>query len=162
MTRYLFALVLLTGCYTLPKATRQHGKAVATFPAIGADYCARTYPPRDSVIKGDSIVTLDTLYIGGEIINDTTVLRDTIRITKVVQLPGREVTRTVIRVDTVRLVNTAAVDLCRIQQGQAVAALEKEQARADKYRKRATTWMLVALGLLLAAGVWGYFKLRRK
>ncbi len=42
---------VLCGCFSQKQAQKQFGRAVSTFPEIGADYCARTYPV---VAKTDS------------------------------------------------------------------------------------------------------------
>lgn len=58
------AVLLLTGCYSRKKAQVQHGRAVSTFPEIGADYCARTYPviaKTDSTGYKDSKRVIDSL-----------------------------------------------------------------------------------------------------
>ena len=49
----LFVLSLC-GCYPMQKAKKQFGKSVTAYPIFGANYCALTYPVRDSSVKGDS------------------------------------------------------------------------------------------------------------
>lgn len=168
---FIFLLaILFCSCYNQKKATVQHGRAVNTYPVIGAEFCARVYPQKDSLIKGDSVVTIDTLFIGVEdTIIDTVTVKDTVRITKVVQLPGTVITKTVVRVDTVEKESTrllAVIDLCNIEKRAAVTALQTEQKRADKYQGQAKKrgmimWGLI-IGLIIAAGTWTYFKLRKK
>lgn len=162
MIKYLIILVLLTGCYTRPVAVRQHAKAATTYPDIAADYCARVYPSKDSLIKGDTVTVTDTIYEGGTSYIDTVKVLDTVRITKTITLPAKIITRTVNIHDTVIKVNTADLDLCNIERRKVIDSLNKEQARADKYQKRAKVRGFILLGLLLAAIVYLYFKLKGK
>lgn len=161
--KYLLLLILLSSCYNQRKATLQHGKAVATYPEIGADYCSRTYPPRDSITPGTVVTRTDTLWGAGDITTDTVYLEGkSVQVTKVITLPWKVIRETYYRTDTIYRVDNAAVDLCRIREGKAVSALEKEQARADKYQGRARSRLLVIIWLALAIGVWTYFKIRGK
>lgn len=161
---YILVILVLSGCYSFDKANKQHGRAVATFPTIGADYCARVYPPQDSVIKGDSVIVIDTLTLPGTVTTDTVQVlgTDTIRITKTVTLPAKEIIKTVYIHDTALVVDRAALDACNIEKRQLTAALGTEQARADKYQSQARTRGWALLGLLAAGGVWLYFKFTRK
>jgi DNA mismatch repair ATPase MutS len=45
----VLAALSLTGCYTQHKATTQFNRAVATYPELGASFCAWTYPIKESV-----------------------------------------------------------------------------------------------------------------
>lgn len=60
---------LLSGCYTVNKASKQVIKAHANFPQVTAEYCAAFYPPKDSVIvkrelvKGEVIKKIDSFYV---------------------------------------------------------------------------------------------------
>jgi len=156
-TVLLLFVMTLGGCYNQRKATVQHGKAVATFPAIGADYCSRIYPCKDSVLKGDSVIMYDTLW-GNTIdtITEVKVFEDTVTIIKTVQLPGKVVTKTITITDTMRVTNTAALDLCSIERLSAITQLEKRTAEYDdmkskrnKWRKSSfITWGILALGLI--------------
>lgn len=161
--RYLIIALIFTSCYGLKKATVQHGKAVATYPAIGADYCARIYPSRDSIRPGQVITTTDTLWSEGETRIDTIrVPGKPIEVTKTIILPGQTITIERLRVDTVRHENTAALDLANIEKRAALLALSTEQARADKYKKTSRRYLLILIGLGLLTGVWLFFKLRKK
>lgn len=66
-------------------------------------------------------------------------------------------------IDTV--VDNAALDLCNIERRAISLSFEAEQKRADKYQGQAKKrgmimWGLIA-GLLIAAGTWIYFKIRK-
>lgn len=156
--------ITLAGCYNQKKATVQHGRAVATFPELGADYCARIYPPDTTFIPGDTLRSFDTIYTGGSVHFDTVFsrLRDTVYITRYVQLPGTHtIERQVIR-DTVRQIDGAAVDGLRIDLRKQADLLAAETSDRKKYQKQAKTrlWILIAIGgvgLLL-----GWLKLRKR
>jgi len=150
-TVLLLFIMTLGGCYNQRKAAVQHGKAVATFPAIGADYCARVYPAKDSLIKGDSVVMFDTLWGEGVIIVDTLRLKDTLLITK--QLPGKVITQRIRVVDTFRVVDKAALDLCSIERLSAITQLEKRTAEYDDMKAKRNKWRLIAIGLMVVLGL---------
>lgn len=160
------AMLLLSGCYNQKKATIQHGKAVATFPVIGADYCARVYPSKDSLIKGDSVVIRDTVQGVGTIKIDTVFKEGKpVEILKVITLPGQTIRELITRVDTVEKESTrllAALDLARINLGKSMDALAVQNLRADKYQKQAKVrlWILIAIGAV--AGLLLFFRLRSR
>lgn len=162
MIKYIIIAVLLCSCYSRPVATRQFGRASATYPDIPADYCSRIYPPTNTIIKGDSIVTVDSIFIAGEQFFDTLTVNDTLRITKTITLPAKIITQRVVITDTVRVVDNAALDLCQIEKRAATLALTTEQDRANKYQARAKKYLmiLVGLGALLLLGL--FLKLRKK
>ena len=144
----------LGGCYNQRKATVQHGKAVSTFPAIGADYCNRIYPCKDSVIKGDSVIVYDTLW-GNTVdtITEVKVFEDTVIVTKVIQLPGKVITKTITITDTMRVTNTAALDLCSIERKAATLSADAFRQERDKYKSNRNWWRKVAIGLMIVLGL---------
>lgn len=155
--------LLLCSCYSRNIATKQFGRASITYPEIPADYCARIYPAKDSIIQGATIIRVDTLWEAGETFIDTIrIAGKPIEITKTIILPGQTITIERLRVDTVRYENTAALDVANIEKRAAILALSTEQARADKYKKtsRRYLWILIAIGAAL--GVWLFFKLKPK
>lgn len=157
----LLALVamILPGCYNYRKAVTQHGRSVVTYPAIGADYCSRTYPCRDSLIKGDSVIVYDTLYGAGEVTHDTTTVRDTVRVTKVVFRPVT-VTKTVRITDTIRVTDPAALDACTIAKDGAIRLAEDYKAEAAKWRETARTrfWIIAGIGAVGLIGLLLFLK----
>ena len=160
--KYLILLVLLSGCYSRPIATKQHGRAVSTYPDLAADYCARVYPAKDSLIKGDSVVIFDTIYTGGNVSFDTTIIMDTKYITKTIQLAGVRVIERIFKTDTVIRVDRAALDLCSIERGKAIHNEEAQRIECDKWRKIAKKrfWIIVGLGAGIALGI--FVALRKK
>lgn len=160
--KYLLLALILSGCYNQKKATVQHGRAVATYPEIGADYCARTYPPDTKVIPGDTVITFDTIYTGGDIHFDTVYSssRDTVYITRFVQGP-HTIERQIIH-DTIRIVDAAALDAANIDRKRITNLYEGEISERKKYQKRSRNylWVLIAIGVLTLGGL--YFKLRKR
>lgn len=162
--RYLILSLIFCGCYSRPVAVKQHGRAAATYPDIAADYCARVYPAKDSLIQGATITRVDTLLDSGEviIIRDTLRSHDTvyIRITKV--LPGTVITRTIHRTDTVYIENTAALELSRGNERKAVAGWNVETNERKKYQGRARKYLFGLIGAGALVGLWIFFKFRKK
>lgn len=161
----LVALVFLTSCYTRQKAQVQHGKAVATFPEIGADYCARIYPPKDSLVKGDSIFIekTDTLWGDGNTVIDTIYFEGKPKeIIKVVTLPGKTIIERHFRVDTLRVTNTAEVDLWKIQANKAIDIATDKTKESDKWKKLAKQrfWIIIGMGAAMALGIFAFVKKR--
>lgn len=84
---------------------------IAKHPIESAKYCADKYPPKDTLVKGDSIVVYDTLW---GVYNDTTYRVDTINnvVTKIVP---KIITKTITIRDTVYRENTARVEQLNLQ-----------------------------------------------
>lgn len=157
----LFVLSLCS-CYTPRKAKGDFGKAVTAYPEIGATFCAITYPAKDSLIKGDSIVTYDTLWGEGEIHFDTIYSRskDTVYITKFIH--GNIIRETIRTTDTVRVVDMAALTSCRLEQGKIVDLLTDKTAEVSALRKLAKKRFWVIAGMGAAIGLWLFLFIRRK
>ena len=56
--RYILIILLFASCNPLKKAQQTFD---ANKPAA-AEYCADRFPVKDSLIKGDTLVTTDTVY----------------------------------------------------------------------------------------------------
>lgn len=151
-----------TGCYSQKKATQQHGRAVSTYPVIGADYCARTYPCEPGPVRSDTTTVYDTLWGAAEIITDTIRATDTIYIFKSVQLPGRIITRTVTIRDTVQIKDRAELDKCAIQRDEAITRAEKEQVLKEKYQRRSRHYLYALIGIGAAGLIWLILFFRKK
>lgn len=128
----------------------------------GAEYCEARFPVKTEFIKGDSVVTFDTLYqyVDGEPIFDTVLLSqtDTVLITKKVDVV-KYITRTVRVVDTLVKESTAKVALLqgrindlRADNGTIRQANDKLQGLVNKARKQRNTayWLIVLLIGLIA------------
>ena len=65
----ILILLLLSGCYTVNKASKQVIKAHVTYPQITAKYCSEFYPTHDSVIftkefiKGETVTEVDSFWV---------------------------------------------------------------------------------------------------
>lgn len=153
--KYLLILTtfFLAGCLTPKKAMQKLDSS-----GKGSEYCATRFPVKTEYIKGDSVVSFDTIYqyVDGEPIFDTiyNVTRDTVFVTKQVPVT-KYITKTVLRIDTVVKENTAALDVANKR----ISALEAEnglirqakdmlQARLDKAKKqRNTAYWLILLAI---------------
>ena len=100
MKNLLFLLIILTGCATQKKADKFYAK----HPELLALKCATTYPVKDSIIKGDSVVLFDTLW---ETFTDTLISEPQV-ITEIKTVP-KIVTKWVTIRDTIVRENTARV-----------------------------------------------------
>ncbi len=148
------ACLLLTSCgYPYRKAQAQFGRAAATFPELPAGYCARVYPPKDSLIKGDTVTTYDTLWGEGHTDTLYSFHRDTVRL--IIYKPGQTIVQTVRVTDTLRVVNTAAVDACRIDNTRLVRLQAEDRLTADKWRAiaRKRFWIILGLGAGIVLGI---------
>ena len=103
-------LIWFTSCMTVDKAKQVLKKKDAL-----AAICATEYPVKTEYIKGDSVITFDTIYTGGELIIDTVVnySKDTVIITKTIPVT-KVISKTVHVVDTVVKENTAAVEAAKV------------------------------------------------
>ena len=150
----LCLVLMLTSCVTTEKAQR-----VLEKKQVLAKVCAEKYPVKTEYIKGDSVITIDTLFVGNDVIFDTvySVAKDTVIITKTVPVT-KIISKTVHVVDTVVKENTAAVEAAKIALNKCndkYAALflkyEKLFGQSDKYRKQRNTayWIIILLLVVL-------------
>jgi len=100
MKNILFLLIILTGCATQKKADKFYAK----HPELLALKCATTYPVKDSIIKGDSVILFDTLW---ETFTDTLISEPQVIIET--KLVPKTVTKWVTIRDTIIRENTARV-----------------------------------------------------
>jgi hypothetical protein len=135
-----FSLLLLSGCMTANKATRQIANISRKQPIILADECGKRYPPTDSIweketfIQGETMVVTDTVTVDCDSAVKTLV--------RYVKVPfGSKV-----RIDTMivtkfeRQVNTAAIEaVTRKYNDLTVQRTKDRQAR--------NIWMWIAIGL---------------
>lgn len=159
--RYLILALILTGCYGPKQARNQFAKAVAYDQGLAADYCATTYPVKETVIQGKDIVKYDTLWGEGEVITRTVIerVRDTVYTTRYLQ--GNTIRETVIRTDTIVKENTAALAAARIDNTRLTGLLVDKTAYGDKWREiaRKRFWIIVALCAIVGIGL--YFKIKK-
>lgn len=145
----LFACFAL-GCYNQKKAQTQFGKAAANYPIIPATYCAITYPPKVEFVKGDTITNTDTLQLDGNVITDTVVNLDTVRITTIKTLPGQTITKVIHVTDTVKTESTAKLSECDLERNKTLDLLADSNTKLTSYEGKAKKrgiimWSLIAL-----------------
>ena len=149
--RYLIIILLFASCNPLKKAQQTFD---ANKPAA-AEYCADRFPVKDSLIKGDTLVTTDTVYFK-EYENVITV--DTFRtapvtntryITKTIRI-----TDTVIRRDNAReQVLANQVRQCNDLQIELVNKNTRLSEQADEMKGKRDKWRIrffILLGLTIA------------
>lgn len=156
----IILLLFLSGCYTERKARSDIAKAHLNYPSILPALCADLFPVIETTIPGDTVFVTDTVFDAIFLHSDTTILNDTVRIVKT--LPGKTVTvtNTITRVDTIIKVNTAEIAACAIARDNALQLAAEKTADVAKYKKLYRRWLWISLGLLAAALVWGYFKVK--
>lgn len=151
------------GCYNERKARSQFSKAVVAYPSIPADYCANTFPVRDSIVK-DTLITVDTI-IDRSILTDTLIIEgDTVRIVITKTLSGKIVTKTITIKDTIFQEGgktAALLRSCQLDNRSLISSLETRTSEYNKANRQANTRGIILLGLLLALGVWIYFKIKK-
>jgi PBP1b-binding outer membrane lipoprotein LpoB len=150
----LLAMIVFffTNCYNQKKAQQQFAKAAINYPKIPADYCALNFPVRDSIIRGDTVTTLDTMYID-QIRTDTLMneLNDTVYI--VTTLPAKIVTKIISRTDTVFKENTANLKSCQLDNSNLIQLLRNKTSELDNWKGKAQKrgWIMWGLIILIAA-----------
>ena len=152
---------LIVSCYNQRKAQTQFGKAAVTYPNIPAQFCAITYPPKITVLKGDTITKTDTIQKEGTIIEDTLITFDTVRITITKTLPGQVITKTIHVTDTFQVENTAKVKECELERSKTLDLLGAANTKADKFERQAKMRLWIMISFLLALLISLYFNLRK-
>ena len=145
-----FVLISLGGCMTAEKATAYLKKKDKL-----DDACAENYPVKDSIIKGDTVVTTDTLT-EFEIYIDTTVVKDTVYITRM--MPSKIITKTIRLTDTVIRRDNARENVlqdqvrdCTDLQLQLIAkntALEEKVSDMTAKRNKWRLWFWILVGAI--------------
>lgn len=161
MKKYIPILLLFIGCVNTKKATN----FMLTHPEVLAPICAKEFPVKDSLIKGDSVVLYDTLW-GLRIISDTIVDKDTVRIT--ITLPAKTITKTVHVTDTIIKENTARLAQVLNQLGESNNAglvlsrknddLKEKIADMTSKRNKWRLWFWICVG---AIGMFTLLKIKK-
>ena len=146
-----WVLIALFSCNTERRAQKKDEKAVQRLLARDKmdDYCADLFPVKDSLIKGDSVVIFDSLYLPGENTTDTLIEKDTVRITITKTLPSKTIIKTVYKTDTIIRQDNAALNALRDDNRKLVDLLAAETAESKKQKGRANKfllWFLIAVG----------------
>lgn len=157
------AMALLIGLFASCNPQKKLAKAEATLSAAGVlpKICADRYPVKVEYIKGDSVLTFDTIYVGGIVYDTTTVeTKDTVYKTITKTLPAKVVTKTVKVTDTLVKENTARVIALQAETAAKEAKIISLQNELNSWRSKAKqrfNWLIV---LLILVG--GYTILRVK
>lgn len=133
-------------------------------PEVNAPICADQFPVRDSLIKGDTITTTDTLEVF-DIRTDTVRSLDTITITRYktnTVTNTRTIRDTIIRENTARVAaqagiineKDATINKRDLRITELTASLDDMQGKRNKWR----LWFWIALG---AIGAYTFLKIRK-
>ena len=143
---------------------KKDAKATQRLLARGVlnDICAEIYPVKDSIIKGDSVLVLDTLYIPGEISTDTLIEKDTVRITTTKTLPSKTIIKTVHVIDTIVRENTANIEACKDDNRKLIDLLTVKTKESDTWKGKAKKRNIIIFILAGAIGMWTFIKLKSK
>jgi hypothetical protein len=98
--------------------------------------------------------------IPGNVVSDTTVSHDTVRITKTKWLPGKVMTKIVHVTDSIPVENTSRLKACELERGKTLDLLGAANTRADKFEGKSKTRGLLLLSFLLALLLSLFFNLR--
>lgn len=162
---YLFLIACFAlSCYNQKKAQTQFGKAAATYPIIPATYCAITYPPKVEFVKGDTITNTDTVQMVGNVITDTVVNLDTVRITTIKTLPGQTITKVVHVTDTVKTESTAKLGECQLERSKTLDLLADSNKKLSVAQGKATKrgWIMYSLiAIIVVYSAWKIYGLIR-
>jgi len=158
---FILAIIVISfsSCYNQKKATAQFSKAAINYPIIPAEYCAVTFPPKEKLIKGDSVLVTDTLYMADGVVTDTLTTKDTVYITKT-EVKTKVVTNTITRTDTIRQTDQAQVKAITIKRDEIQSLLVKKTNEYDKVKKNRDWWRIVAICCMAVIGLGLLFKLR--
>lgn len=158
MKTLLIAAILLFGCSVDKQAAKK------TSWLLGHDklseVCARIYPNVDSISKGDTVTTYDTLYLDSNVYIRDTVIMDGQTIIKEKKCPPVQViTKTAFVHDTIYRSNTAEVERWKSEAHDKDKQIKekddivlKQQVKIDKndWWKTAAliTWFAILLGII--------------
>jgi len=137
--RKLLLILVLFGCNPVKQVLKDKSK----FDEVAAEVIRQGYCANDTtiIVKSDTIVKVDSLI---EIQSDTTLINDTLYITK---WETRNFTKTLTIHDTLRSV---VVDNARVRQLQ--ADVDKISKQSEQHKQNATNrlyWFIIACAVIL-------------
>jgi len=147
---WLVAVLLLGGCYSQYKATKQVGKALAHYPQIVAKIAQDSFPC--DVIRIDTIISVSDTIVEVQPIENFTTIVDTLIVTKKVfiKLPIKTTYITRIVESTAKL---AIINAQLDSVNNAICELQKanNELTGKIAKKNKAIWWFIALvaGLLL-------------
>ena len=151
----ILTIILLSGCNPVKQAQKQFRLNPDKFAGLCGDY----FPPKDSLIKGDTVTLTDTLWGAGETIIETKVVNDTL-VRTVYEVRDKIIFKTLKITDTVVRVNQAKVreltdmiNKCNATTtSQEAQILAKNKTISDYqkkiWRQRIAIWLIVAAFLV--------------
>src|SRR5690606_14884909 len=146
--RYLFLLLLFSGCVSVEKAER----VMRAHPTELSKLCADCFPVKESeIVKGDTVVLIDTV---SEIISDTVRVQADCPDGSVVMVdcpPNKTITK-VVRThstDTIKVRDTAYERVVKDERDEYKDKWANMEQSRDTWRKRAI-W---GWGILFALGI---------
>jgi len=161
---FIIAMIGLAGCMTSEKAVYFLKKK-----DLLDDTCAANYPVQEKFIKGDSVVTLDTQYVG-VLQTDTLITKDTVFITRT--LPPKTITKTIRTTDTIIKRDIALENVLQDRIRESYKETQDEKAKKEKYQEELNKlkdkwrgkigipwWVFLILGALI--GLSAKFKVLR-
>lgn len=152
--KYLALLLVLFGCYTQKKASREVSKAMQTYPAVVAEICAKEFPTR--VTKSDTIVYENIVEIecpDSTVVTTVINRNDTLIITEVkkekvfVKSPCETVYITEHKIDS------AALAACILEHDMFA---DNAASAISKLNGKVKFWQGVSIALFLIALVLGF------
>jgi len=166
-TIWIILISLLVGTMLIGamSCTNKIAKAKDTFDnnkKEAAEYCAEKFPVKTEYIKGDSVLLLDTLYVGENVFDTVTVeTKDTVYRTITKTLPAKVINKTIRITDTIVKENTARIEDFRIQLRN--KDIENGILKADRNNwkvkaKQRLWWFLIAVG---AIGAYTILKIKK-
>lgn len=146
------AIIFLIGAFSCNPLKKAQQTFDANKPAA-AEYCADRFPVKDSLIKGDTLVTTDTLYVKEyDTIVDTIKLKSyypTKYITKTIRITDtvirRDNAREQVLANQVRQCNDVQIELIE-KNTRLSEQVDEMKGKRDKWRTR----FFILLGLTIA------------
>jgi len=166
-TIWIILISLLVGTMLIGamSCTNKIAKAKDTFDnnkKEAAEYCAEKFPVKTEYIKGDSVLLLDTLYVGENVFDTVTVeTKDTVYRTITKTLPAKVINKTIRITDTIVKENTARIEDFNIQLRNKEIENGILKADRDNWKSKAKKrlwWFLIAVG---AIGAYTILKIKK-
>lgn len=166
-TIWVILISLLVGTMLIGamSCTNKIAKAKDTFDnnkKEAAEYCADKFPVKTEYIKGDSVLVLDTLYVGENVFDTVTVeTKDTVYRTITKTLPAKVITKTITVTDTIVKENTAKAvyyEKLNIEKDATIAVLQSQFSDMKSSRNKFRLWFWILVG---AIGLYTALKIKK-
>lgn len=161
---FILVAIMVIGCLFGCNQQSKILKAKHTLEKAGAlaEICADEFPVKTEYIKGDSVLLLDTLYVGIEY-SDTEYItkKDTVEKIITKTLPEKVITKTIRITDTLIQENTARVKALESKLAAQEKKTEAAQAAADKYKTKAKKYFWIIIFLAGAGALYVFLKVKK-